>query len=561
AAGGASGGRPVAWTQVRGTTEADNTVAVNGMIVPVSETGLFRLEVPLHVGENTINIATRESRGLTNRATLTVMVADRDEQGGPIMAEQSTPQVTLFLPPSGVALQSNLLTLAGRTKPGYLLVVNQDTLRVRQDGSFDHRMQLAEGVNHLQFRVVDEAGRSSEFARDVVVRSPKLFLVALADGVIGKSSGASFLRPGQGEVWNEGRVAWNLRGWVAGKYLLTSAFDSQRREVHQLFRDLDDSGRNRLLTNLDPDKLYPVYGDSGVVNYSALDGSRLYVGLEGDAVRAALGNFPIALDDVELAGFRRTLYGGQLRLGTAAGGTALPSGTSVAVFGAQAEHVHVHDDIEATGGTLYYLSHTEVTEGSAQVSLVVKDRITGNVLARVPQRLGVEVVVKEFEGRLMFTRPVASVWDDGSLIGDARLQGHPVSIEVDYETPGRVQEKAAMGGRVTQDVGGRLTLGTTIVDDAAGAGDYRLRGADFTLKPVKGARLLAEMAHSTGATGRAFHSTDGGLKFEEAAETVDTSGGAWKAAAEFDLGEMFKRPGMATVSAYARRVDAGFASE
>jgi hypothetical protein len=188
----------------------------------------------------------------------------------------------------------------------------------------------------------------------------------------------------------------------------------------------------------------------------------------------------------------------------------------VAVFGAQAEHVHVHDEIEATGGTLYYLSHTEVTEGSAQVSLVVKDRITGNVLARVPQRLGVEVVVKEFEGRLMFTRPIASVWDDGSLIGDARLQGHPVTIEVDYETPGRVQEKAAMGGRVTQDVGGRLTLGTTIVDDAAGAGDYRLRGADFTLKPVKGTRLLAELARSSGETGRAFHSSDGGLQFAEA---------------------------------------------
>jgi hypothetical protein len=118
-----------------------------------------------------------------------------------------------------------------------------------------------------------------------------------------------------------------------------------------------------------------------------------------------------------------------------------------------------------------------------------------------------------------------------------------------------------MGGRVTQDVGGRLTRGTTIVDDAAGAGDYRLRGADFTLKPVKGTRLLAELARSSGETGRAFHSSDGGLKFAEAAGAADDAGMAWKTVADFDLGEMFNRPGLATVSAYARRVDAGFVSE
>src|SRR5580765_7206384 len=250
-----------------------------------------------------------------------------------------------------------------------------------------------------------------------------------------------------------------------------------------------------------------------------------------------------------------------MRVGKATGGEALPSGTSIAAFSAQAGNVHVHDDIEATGGTLYYLSHDEVTEGSAQVLLVVRDRNTGNVLARVPQRLGMDVVVKEFEGRLMFTRPVASVWDDGSLVGEARLMGNPVTIEVDYETPGHTEEKSAAGARLTQDLGSRLTLGTTVVHDASGASAYRLGGADFTLKPVKGSRLLAEMARSEGRAGHSFRSSDGGLGYA-AADTGDAeSGTAWKTAAEFDLGEMFKRPGLATVSAYARRVDAGFESE
>src|SRR5262249_20319830 len=232
ALGGAAGGEPVAWTQVKGRTDVGNSVEVNGLTAAVAIDGAFAAEVPLHLGENTINVVARDAKGLTNRASMTVAVADHDANGGPVVAEESTPELTLYLPPKGVALQSTALTLTGRTKPGYMLIVNSDTLHVRMDGSFSHLMQLAEGVNHLQFRVVDDKGRASDLARDIEVRSPKMFLVALADGVVGRSTGSAFLRPGEGESWNEGRVAWSLRGWVAGKYLLTSAFDSQRREMH-----------------------------------------------------------------------------------------------------------------------------------------------------------------------------------------------------------------------------------------------------------------------------------------------------------------------------------------
>ena len=97
----------------------------------------------------------------------------------------------------------------------------------------------------------------------------------------------------------------------------------------------------------------------------------------------------------------------------------------------------------------------------------VRDRVSGNTLARLPQRLGVDVTVKEFEGRLQFARPISSVWDDGSVISDNRLAGHPVDIEVDYETAGgRAGEKTTAGGRVTQAVGQQLALGATLVSAA-----------------------------------------------------------------------------------------------
>jgi hypothetical protein len=78
---------------------------------------------------------------------------------------------------------------------------------------------------------------------------------------------------------------------------------------------------------------------------------------------------------------------------------------------------------------------------------------------------------------------------------------------------------------------------------------------------AKGTRVIGELARSSGHTGRAFKSTNGGLQFEEANDADSDAGMAWKTAADVDLGQMFNRPGMATVSAYARRVDSGFLSD
>src|SRR5262249_23783976 len=145
AMGGAAGGEPAAWTQGKGRTDAGKGVEVNGLADTVAEDGAFAAEVPLHVGENTINVLARDASGLTNRAAVTVAVADRDANGEPVVAEESTPELTLFLPPKGVPLQSNALNLAGRTKPGYQLIVNRDSGRIHSAASSRHRQRRHQG--------------------------------------------------------------------------------------------------------------------------------------------------------------------------------------------------------------------------------------------------------------------------------------------------------------------------------------------------------------------------------------------------------------------------------
>jgi hypothetical protein len=378
--------------------------------------------------------------------------------------------------------------------------------------------------------------------------------------VVGRTKGGVFVgADGSPQTWTEGRIAYQLKGWIGGGYLIHSAMDTRRRDFQSLFKDLDDAGRDRLLVNLDPDRLYPVFGDSSALSTGGVGGGRFYLAVDGRALHASIGDLPIAFDQVELAPFHRTLYGGQVRL-VSGGGNDRAHPTTLSLFGAQARNVHVRDAIRATGGTLYYLSHHDVLEGSVQVALVVNDRVTGLPLRRMPLQRGADYGVKELEGRLLFSRPVASVWEDGSLVDGGRLYGQPVTIEVDYETRGSLEEKTAVGGRLEQQVG-RVTVGATALNDQAGFGQYQLGSGDVALKLGAVSRVGVEFAHSDGRTGRTYASFDGGIGYDAVDTASVQSGAAWKVAAELSPGEWRPSLSRLRLGGYVRRIESGFVAE
>ena len=557
--GSAGAGRPVAHVRLRGHTDSGNRVELDGESIPVDADGTFVTELSLRVGENAFGLVARDPGGAQREANLVVRALDQEADRDAIAAIARDPELVLHLPPQGAVLGARELTLSGRTNPASRVTANRDTLPVEADGRFAGRVTLPEGRSVLTIVIEDPLGQRKVIERAVEVRSKRLFLVGLADGVVGRAQGGAFLGAGDGpRTWTEGRIAYQLRGWISGRYLIRSAFDTQRRDFGTLFRDLDDAGRDRLLVQLDPDRLYPVFGDSSQVTHGGPAGGRFFLAVEGDALRASVGDFPIAFDEVELAPFHRTLYGGQLRLST--GGSGDTPGTSLALFGAQARNVHVRDAIRATGGTLYYLSHSEAIEGSVQVSLVVNDRDTGLLLKRVPLQRGLDYTAKELEGRLLFTRPIPSVWEDGSLVDGGGLNGHPVTIEADYETRGSLGEKSAVGARVKQSLG-PLTLGATVVDDRAGPGRYQLTGGDAALRLGPETRLGFELAESDGRAGATYGSDDGGLAFSPADTATARSGRAWKVAADLVPGEWRPRLARIRLGGYVRRVEPGFVAE
>src|SRR2546426_12400463 len=96
--------------------------------------------------------------------------------------------------------------------------------------------------------------------------------------------------------------------------------------------------------------------------------------------------------------------------------------------------------------------------------MLVRDKNTGLILSRLPQQQGLDYTIKYEEGRILFGRPILSVVDGGSLVEPALLPGHPVSIQIDYETRVDSFERTAGGGRVRQQIRGQVAIGGEYVE-------------------------------------------------------------------------------------------------
>jgi uncharacterized repeat protein (TIGR01451 family) len=563
-AGDEAGGAPIAVCHLVGRTAPGNLVQVDQREVVADSAGVFRADLNLGLGYNSYGVMVRNAAGASRVVNLLLTAANQDADGRLLIVVERQPDLTVALPPAGAPLVSETYPIAGVTDPGNRVKVNGQDVPVAADGSFRYSAPLPRGSSHLLIQAIDRAGQTSTIERDVERVPQKLFLLALADGTVGQLRGNGFI-DGAGRLkdtgfYADGRLAWYLKGYVAGKYLVTSAFDTRTRGFEKILVDVDDNGNDRLLTNLDPDRLYPVYGDSSTVVYDTQAQGRFYLAVEGDEFQAVVGNYAMSLDATELSGFQRTLYGARVQYQSVSRTRYGQPRTTVAVLGAEASQVHVRDELRGTGGSVYYLSHSDLIEGSEQVSLAVRDATTGLVIARLPQRRNLDYTVKYREGRILFARPVSSVLDDGGLVSATVLPGSPVTLEVDYETRVQGLDRSATGGRVQQHLGDHVALGGTYLKDDVGLGGYELHGADAELRAGLKSRITAELATSTGAASRVYTSLDGGVSFQEITPNGLKDGQAWKAAADLDVGEWFGQPGRATLKAYVKKVERDFFS-
>lgn len=432
--------------------------------------------------------------------------------------------------------------------------------------------EFLEPVGQHQFNIeVSGAGIATPIKRtiDVDVTGKYMFAVALADLTLSNGSVSGSIEPLAGDehfdkdLTADGRLAFYLKGKIKGKYLVTAQADTREREVEDLFKGFWKADPQDIFRRLDPDQYYPVYGDDSNTYRDVDTMGRLYVRVDWDKSQALWGNFNTGITGTEYGQYSRSLYGGALSWRSRASTAQGDARSELKLFGSEAQTAPGHSEFLGTGGSLYYLKHTDVLPGSERVVLEVRDPTTGRTEARVELLDGADYQIDDMQGRIILTRPLSLITRENmpTLTRDTPLDGLLQVLLVDYEyvPQGFNADEVTAGFRGKQWFGDHFAIGGTYVDENRAGDDYTLAGVDITLQAGRGTYLKLEQSHTEATSAPVFFSNNGGLTFTQINPVLGARKGDARAV---EARANFKELGWTeldwTAGAWWRQVDAGY---
>ncbi len=481
----------------------------------------------------------------------------------------------VVLPPEGAEIRSESLLVKGTSDPGNRVEVNGKQAALDPRGNFSIRVPVSNDTREILVVATSADGRKSEVRSPVKVARNVWFLMAMADTAVAELEAGQHLdgvtkRTSTviaDKVMLHGRAVVYLKARIKGKYLfdnykITAHFDTAKGDGDDFFRQL-----------VDPDRYYPVYGDSAAEVQDVNARRKLYVLVEADESSLRVGNFRTRLEGIDVLRYDRTFYGGQLVLKKKLG-RDFETEVKAHVTDGFEQVRHAHAELNPTGGSLYYLPHAFILEGSEQVFLTVRDAESGMILMRMPKQRDIDYTIRYREGRIMFKGPVASTLDAGGLqtSNDMTLtaEGNPVSIEVNYEYEGgHGAGEISWAVQAHQSWQDTIRIGGTYIREGRLGDDFVLWGTDLTLKDPKNQAtyLKAEFARSAHTDADNFISSDGGLSFSSLGPKDPgnygrpDSGDAWKIAAGIELAPYLdRRDPLLNLSGYFQWLQPGFFS-
>lgn len=359
--------------------------------------------------------------------------------------------------------------------------------------------------------------------------------VGIIDLTIGKTDVSGNVEPitdsdeYQKEVYVNGRIAFYLKGKIKGKYLLTAQLDTGDEPIEKILDRLGEKDPRKVFDKIDPDKYYPVYGDDSTLINDTESQGKFYVSLEWDNSRVLWGNYQIRLNDNELAPYNRSLYGLNMTFKKSdASPEKKPAGTKL--FWAEAMTLHSRDVLKPTGGSLYYLKNADLVVGSEQISLEVRDGITGEVVRTIRLEYGRDYELDYLQGRLILQRSLGAVIDSETIISGAPDDGDWVYLVADYEFEADHEANhSSYGLQASRYLSDRLRIGGVFVSETQeNGGDYLLYGGNYQLKLSENTYFTGEWTTSESSLANRFYSEDGGLTYGSFPNGETTQGDAWK---------------------------------
>ena len=267
------------------------------------------------------------------------------------------------------------------------------------------------------------------------------------------------------------RSAFFLKGTVKGDYLLTLAYDSEKRVRDRLFRDIQ------------PDQFYPIYGDSSLRGFDAQSSQRLYVRIDKDKSFLLYGDFTTASTTTarQLGNYSRTITGLKEHF---------EDDTVAANAWVTRDNVtRVVDEQPARGiSGPYALTSTLGISGSEKVEIITRDRNQPAIILKTVQMVRfTDYEFEPFSGNIIFKAPIPS--------SDENFNPNSVRVIYEVESGG---PKFWIGGVDGQwKLGSAVEIGGSVVEDRNPVDPYRLGSVNATVRLGDNTWAVGEMARST----------------------------------------------------------------
>ncbi len=468
-----------------------------------------------------------------------------------------------------IPIYGSRVRVQGRNLPdGHGLRINGSRYPVDLERKFVAEYLMPIGRHRFEIaRDGPEGSRPLQRALDVDVSGRYFFGVGLADVTVyenrASGPGRSLALAGrEDDILSDGRLAFYLKAKTQGKYLITAQADTQNRPLGDLFDGFTSADPQDVFRRLDPDLYYPTYGDDSSTWRDVDTMGRFYLRAEWDKNEALWGNFGTGLTGTEYGQYVRSLYGAALNWRSRGINAWGDPATQLRVFASEAQTAPGHSEFIGTGGSLYYLRHTDVLPGSDQVVLEVRDRTTGRVEQRIALLRGADYEIDELQGRILLTRALAQITRQNmpTLTRDAPLDGLEQRLIVDYEwVPNDFDaDEIAAGVRGKHWFGDHLGVGLTRVEENRAGEDYVLTSADITLQAGKGTYLKLEHSRTEATSAPVFFSDNGGLSFTRLNPGGPREGEATAVEARANFQELGWTAQPWSAGAWWRQVDAGY---
>jgi outer membrane protein OmpA-like peptidoglycan-associated protein len=452
----------------------------------------------------------------------------------------------------------------GNVPPRDEVIVQGLRIPVDDDRHFVARQILPGGPQQVTVKIVNERGEGLEFTRNMVIATDDSFFVGVADLTAGNNgvSGPIDLVTGDSDLahhnYVNGQLAFYYKGLINGQWLLTAAADTQDQPIRDLFSNFSGKDSQDLLRRIDPDKYYPVYGDDSTTVQDAPTSGKFYVRLEKGDSSVLWGNFQTHMSGTDFIQYTRTLYGLSLRYRSTDATSFGEKRRSVDAFWADPGTLGSRQEFRGTGGSLYYLQYQDVSVGSEQIWVQVRDKDSGLVVSSTQLVPAQDYDMNYMQGRILLHSPLPATANADTVVHSGGLDGDPVYLVVTYEYVPDFSSVSSLsvGGHASEWFGDHLQLGISSFHQGDPGEEQTLRGVDGTWRYMPGTYIKAEYAHSDGPGMPTLTSITGGLSFD----TLTTSGGpasADRIEAAVDLAEVTDSM-KGKITAYDQNRDANF---